>query len=107
MVRSDAARLEQRRLALRAANEARSYRREVKERLAAGELAVAEVLVDPRAARMTVGDVLFALPGVGRVKREKVLRWAACSPFKEVGELTPNGRSRLLRGLALHGGQSS
>jgi hypothetical protein len=89
---------QQRMDALRRANDIRSDRARLKERLRAGELAIAEVLVDPPVCVHTakVLDLLLAVPKYGRVKANRLLERCRVSPAKTVNGLTPRQRKELL-----------
>jgi hypothetical protein len=84
--------------ALRRANGIRSERARLKDRLRNGELAIAEVLVDPPEYVHTakVFDLLLAVPKYGRVKANKLLERCRVSPSKTVNGLTPRQRKELL-----------
>ena len=89
---------QQRMEALRRANGIRSERARLKDRLRNGELAIAEVLVDPPEYVHTakVFDLLLAVPKYGRVKANKLLERCRVSPSKTVNGLTPRQRKELL-----------
>ncbi|OFW60517.1 MAG: hypothetical protein A2133_11590 [Actinobacteria bacterium RBG_16_64_13] len=89
---------QQRMDALRRANDIRSERARLKERLRTGELAIAEVLMDPPSAVHTakVLDLLLAVPKYGRVKANRLLERCRVSPAKTVNGLTPRQRKELL-----------
>lgn len=97
LVRSEAQRME----ALNRANVIRSWRATAKERMRNGELTATEVLRQPppQAYTMKVGDLLLAVPSVGRVKMARLLRDAGISPSKTVIGITPRQRKALLRVL--------
>lgn len=92
---------QQRLEALRRANDIRSERARLKERLRAGELAITDVLADPPPCVHTakVLDLLLAVPKYGRVKANKVLERCRVSPSKTVNGLTPRQRKELLEVL--------
>jgi len=89
---------QQRMDALRKANDIRSERARVKERLRSGELAITDVLADPPACVHTakVLDLLLAVPKYGRVKANRLLERCRVSPAKTVNGLTPRQRKELL-----------
>lgn len=87
--------LVQRLTALRHANEIRSHRAQVKRRMKAREVQWRDVLNDPQFASAKVGDVLLAIPFVGRVKRDIVMRRACISMSKTVGGLSDRQRRAL------------
>lgn len=65
----------QRERALIRANEIRSARREIKTRLASGELGLDELILDPPEECYTaqIGTVLEWMPGVGRWRSSRIL----------------------------------
>ncbi len=89
---------QQRMDALRRANDIRSERARLKERLRTGELGIADVLVDPPVCVQTakVLDLLLAVPKYGRVKANRLLERCRVSPAKTVNGLTPRQRKELL-----------
>jgi hypothetical protein len=89
---------QQRMDALRRANDIRSERARLKERLRAGELAMTDVLLDPPLCVYTakVLDLLLAVPKYGRVKANRLLERCRVSPAKTVNGLTPRQRKELL-----------
>lgn len=82
--------------ALDRANEVRSYHQRVRLALKARRVSLREVLGDETCASMRVGETLLALPGVGSVKRDRVLRRAVVPATKRLGELTGRQREALL-----------
>ncbi len=93
---------QQRMDALRRANDVRSERARLKERLRTGDLFIADVLSDPPACVHTakVLDLLLAVPKYGRVKANRLLERCRVSPAKTVNGLTPRQRKELLDMLA-------
>jgi hypothetical protein len=89
---------QQRMDALRRANDIRSERARVKDRLRNGELLITDVLTDPPACVHTakVLDLLLAVPKYGRVKANRLLERCRVSPAKTVNGLTPRQRKELL-----------
>jgi hypothetical protein len=89
---------QQRMEALRRANDIRSERARLKERLRSGEVDIQEVLVDPPPCVHTakVLDLVLAVPKYGRVKANKVLERCRVSSSKTVNGLTPRQRKELL-----------
>jgi hypothetical protein len=89
---------QQRMDALRRANDIRSERARLKERLRMAELAITDVLVDPPLCVHTakVLDLLLAVPKYGRVKANRLLERCRVSPAKTVNGLTPRQRKELL-----------
>lgn len=89
---------QQRMDALRRANDIRSERARIKERLRRGELGIADLLSDPPVCIHTakVLDLLLAVPKYGRVKSNKLLERCRVSPAKTVNGLTPRQRKELL-----------
>jgi len=84
--------------ALRRANDIRSERARLKDRLRTGELAITNVLQDPPPCVHTakVLDLLLAVPKFGRVKANRLLERCRVSPAKTVNGLTPRQRKELL-----------
>ena len=89
---------QQRMDALRRANDIRSERARLKEKLRTGEVAITVVLMDPPLCVHTakVLDLLLAVPKYGRVKANRVLERCRVSPAKTVNGLTPRQRKELL-----------
>ncbi len=89
---------QQRMEALRRANDIRSERARIKERLRQGELFITDLLNDPPSCVHTakVLDLLLAVPKYGRVKANRVLERCRVSPVKTVNGLTPRQRKELL-----------
>ena len=88
----------QRMEALRRANDIRSERARLKERLRSGEVVIVEVLSDPPVCVHTakVMDLLLAVPKYGRVKANRILERCRISPARTVNGLTPRQRKELL-----------
>jgi len=84
--------------ALRRANDIRSERARLKERLRTGDLGITDVLSDPPVCVHTakVLDLLLAVPKYGRVKANRLLERCRVSPAKTVNGLTPRQRKELL-----------
>lgn len=84
--------------ALKRANDIRSDRARLKERLRTGVLSIADVLGDPPPCVHTakVLDLLLAVPKYGRVKANRVLERCRVSPARTVNGLTPRQRKELL-----------
>jgi hypothetical protein len=89
---------QQRMEALRRANDIRSERARIKDRLRNGELTITDVLVEPPGCIYTakVLDLLLAVPKYGRVKANRLLERCRISPAKTVNGLTPRQRKELL-----------
>jgi hypothetical protein len=89
---------QQRMDALRRANDIRSERARLKERLRTGEVVIVDVLSDPPPCVHTakVMDLLLAVPKYGRVKANRVLERCRISPARAVNGLTPRQRRELL-----------
>ena len=89
---------EQRLRALRHANEVRSARAKLKRELAAGEIELAQILVEPpscvRMAR--VRDLLLVLPKIGSVKAGRILAQCGIAHSKTLGGLTERQRAELI-----------
>lgn len=94
--------IEQRREALRKANDVRSARREFKQQVRFEPRRALDVLREPPAEfeTMKVFDLLLAVPKAGRVKVSKWLARSRVSPSKTVAGLTGRQRDELMRELA-------
>ncbi|MGO9960794.1 MAG: hypothetical protein ACLP50_33255 [Solirubrobacteraceae bacterium] len=84
-------------VALERANEVRRARAQLKRRIGAGQLSVAEVILDPpvEAGRWPVSELLASQRHWGAVKCRRLLAHNRISEVKAVGELTERQR-RLL-----------
>ncbi len=94
---------EQRTAALHKAAAARKERAELKDRLKRGEASLAEVITagdtSDVVAKMRVSAVLEALPGIGKVRAEKLMRELHISGTRRVRGLGGNQRRALLEEL--------
>ncbi len=94
---------EQRTAALHKAAAARKERAELKERLKRGEVSLSEVLTAGQSsdvvANMRVSAVLEALPGIGKVRAERLMRELHISETRRVRGLGDNQRRALLEEL--------
>jgi len=94
---------EQRTAALHKAAAARKERAELKERLKRGEVTLAEVIESGASsefvAKMRVSAVLEALPGIGKVRAERLMRELHISETRRVRGLGDNQRRALLQEL--------
>lgn len=90
------ARLIQRERALRKANEVRVARKELKERIKAGELTVVDIIESPPTYLSTapIGDVVMWEPGIGRWRAGKVINGLA-RMSTPVEALSPKTRTRI------------
>ncbi len=88
---------------LKKAAAARKARAELKERLKRGEIKLAEVIeigeTDDVAGRMRVSAVLESLPGIGKVRAEKLMRDLRISDSRRIRGLGGNQRRALLEEL--------
>jgi hypothetical protein len=93
--------LQQRREALERANEIRTRRAALKKQLKTRQTTLVDVLVVPPAwlLSMKIGDLLLAVPKVGVVKRNKILRDIGIAPSKTVGGMSNRQRAELLARL--------
>jgi hypothetical protein len=84
--------------ALHRANHIRSWRKEMKVKLKAGEWTATEILraMPPEVESMRVDGFLLAIPKLGAVKVRKVLRSWAISPARSLVALTQRQRETLL-----------
>jgi hypothetical protein len=80
--------------ALQRANEVRLARADLKRRVAEGELAAAEVVLESpwEAESMTVADLLMSQRRWGRTRCRRFLAQAALSETKTIGSLTDRQR---------------
>lgn len=92
---------EQRSAALAKAAAARRTRAEIKERLKRSGASLAEVLTrgeaDDVVGKMRVSAVLEAMPGVGKVRAQKIMERLEISPSRRVRGLGVKQRSALVR----------
>jgi hypothetical protein len=87
---------EQRARALELANQVRADIHAVRLELAVGAISLAAALSDPRAASMTVFDLLRSRPRVGP-RRARTIAWAAeVNELKRISELTDRQRSAII-----------
>ena len=93
--------LDQRLDALRAANEVRVLRAQLKRDLKAGRVSIGPLLLGPPPYVETarVFDMVLALPKYGRVKATKILQSCQVSPSKTFGGLTERQRAELAERL--------
>lgn len=93
--------LEQRREALRKGNRIRGWRAELKRQIAAGEASLPELILNPPADLETakVRELLMAVPKVGPVKADAMLRSVRTIATKTFGGLTPRQREELVAEL--------
>lgn len=93
---------EQRTEALQKAALARKERADVKDRLKAGQLTLAEVINDGGdiTAGMKVSAVLEAMPGVGKVKAAQIMERIGIDERRRVRGLGSNQRDALEREFA-------
>jgi hypothetical protein len=90
--------LDQRREALKRANEIRSRRAQLKRDLKAGRVKIHELLLDPPEYLLTakVFDLLMAVPKYGRVKVNRALNHCRISPSKTFTGLSQRQRHELV-----------
>jgi hypothetical protein len=92
---------EQRAAALEKAAAARRARAELKLRLKSGSTSLAEALdsgeTDDAVGKMKVVAVLEAMPGVGKVRAQKLIETLEISPARRVRGLGAKQREALLR----------
>ena len=95
---------EQRAAALEKAAAARRARADLKLRLKAGSTTLADVLdsgeTDDAIGKMKVVAVLEAMPGVGKVRAQKLIENLEISPARRVRGLGAKQREALLRAFA-------
>jgi len=90
--------LDQRKQALKRANEVRSRRAALKRDLKAGRAKIQTLLLDPPEYLLTakVIDMLLAVPKVGRVKANRVLKSCRVSPSKTFSGLSERQRDEIV-----------
>jgi hypothetical protein len=90
--------LQQRRDALRVANEIRTGRAELKRDIKAGRVLVHDILLDPPeyTETMKVWDLLLSTPKYGRVKANKILQQCRISPSKTLGGMSQRQRLEIV-----------
>ena len=92
---------EQRAAALEKAAAARKARAELKHRLKAGTTTLADVLdsgeTDDAVGKMRVVALLEAMPGVGKVRAQKLIEELEISPSRKVRGLGAKQREALLK----------
>ena len=91
----------QRLVSLARANEVRVERAHLKRALAAGSVALAEVLANPPACARTakVGDLLLSVPGIGPAKSDRALAHCRIANAKTIGGLSDRQRAALIEQL--------
>ncbi|MDR2454239.1 MAG: helix-hairpin-helix domain-containing protein [Bifidobacteriaceae bacterium] len=91
---------EQRAAALKKAAEARQTRAEVKTRLKESRSSLSEVLAlgenDDIIGKIKVGNLLEALPGVGKVKAKAIMTEIGISESRRIRGLGPHQREQLI-----------
>jgi hypothetical protein len=92
---------EQRAAALKRAAEVRTARAEAKERLKMGSLPLADALAadDEIIGKMKVKALLESLPGVGKVKAQRLMEEIGISETRRVQGLGPQQKQSLLKAL--------
>lgn len=95
---------EQRAAALAKAAAARKARAELKLRLKSGDTSLAQLLdsgqSDEAIGKMKVLAVLEAMPGIGKIRAQRMLEALEISPSRRVRGLGPNQRQALLSAFA-------
>lgn len=101
--------LQQRRAALRVANEIRTRRAQLKRDLKAGSASLADIVAEPPEWLETakVYDFLLHVPKFGRVKANRVINRCRISPSKTFGGLSDRQRNELLAAGQTHGPAAS
>ena len=93
---------EQRRAALQKAVETRQKRAAVKKEIKAGQLSLIQVLdrvSDPIIAKMKISALLKSLPGVGKVRAEKLMEKIGIDQSRRIQGLGSKQRESLLQEL--------
>ena len=79
---------------------ARAHRQEIKRALSERELSVRQVLdmvdSDPALAKMPVGQMLRALPGIGAVRAERIIVELHIAPTRRLGGLGVHQRRKMV-----------
>jgi hypothetical protein len=90
--------LDQRRQALKRANDIRTRRAKLKKDLKAGRVHILTLLREPPPYLLTakVNDMLMAVPKYGKVKSARVLRHCRVSPSKTFGGLSDRQRDEMI-----------
>ena len=90
--------LDQRKQALKRANEVRTKRAALKRELKAGRVKIQSLLLNPPSYLLTakVIDMLLAVPKVGRVKANRVLKSCRVSSSKTFGGLSERQRNEIV-----------
>ena len=93
---------EQRKAALEKAAQARHERAELREKIKAGKMTLAEVLDsdDPIANRMKVSALIESLPGYGKAKAARIMDELGISATRRVKGLGARQREQLLDALS-------
>ena len=94
--------LDQRRQALKRANDIRTRRAKLKKDLKAGRVHILALLRDPPQYLLTakVYDMLLAVPKFGRVKASRVLKHCRVSPSKTFAGLSERQRDEMISFLS-------
>jgi hypothetical protein len=99
---------EQRAAALERAAEARRARAELKARLKHSDTSLSQVLeageTDDVIGKMKVSAVLESMPGVGKVRANRIMERLGISPTRRVRGLGANQRAALEREFAVEAG---
>jgi ribosomal protein S13 len=72
------------------------YRQAVLDEIAEG-YDLSEALMDARASRLTLDQILPAVKGVGEVRARKILARAGLAPWLRISQVTAQQRERLLK----------
>ena len=91
----------QRMRALQRANEVRLARAQLKRRLSAGEISIAELLLDPppEAIAWPVGELLVSRRGWGAARSRRLLAAHQLNETRPIGQLTVRQRRLLIAEL--------
>lgn len=91
-----------RKAALKKAVETRQKRAELKAKIKKGTVSLKEVLSessDPIAGRMKVSDLLESLPGIGKVRSQKIMEQLKISPSRRIAGLGSRQQEQLIKEL--------
>lgn len=95
--------VQEREAALQKAAAARAFRSQIKAKLKAGSLSVADVISsaasEPAVGRLKVTDLLEALPGIGKVRATLIMSELGIAPTRRVRGLGVHQRRSLVEYL--------
>lgn len=88
--------------ALKAANQIRTRRADLKKRLKAGRVGIHGIILDPPEWLLTMhlSELMLSVPKYGRVKVNRILTQCRISPSKTVGGLSERQRGEIVSYLS-------